>query len=464
MSNATSSSPGRRRLWVFPRSGWSGRGRYWLGGLLFAALLGPAGAAQDLLTSYRQALADDPQLAAADAALRAEREQLPQARALFLPQIGLEAGHGRTRQSIDDMPSMDSYDTTSYGVALTQPLFRKDSIARHGQARLSIEAAELHHAQARQALGLRLSQGYFRVLQAEDALRSFEAELAAIVQQLQSVQRALEVGTATAADLHDAQARHDLTQARRLQARNEVWVAREALQRITGQPVGELVGLGAGFDPILPSPADPHAWTERAEQHNLQVRLARRVLALSYREIERQRARRYPTVDLVARYGHQDGVRLGAMADELDVNESSVWVRLQMPLYTGGAVSAQVRQSQARKDEALAGLRHAARAAGLAAESAYRQLSANREQVRALEQALESIRINERSTQRGVEVGLRTTLDLLDIQRERFATERDVAAARYGYLLSYLELQAAVGETIGEDLIAIVNGFLTAAE
>lgn len=465
MSNTMPSAGGRKTLRLSTRvKGLARQSKVGLGALLFAGLLGPAAAAQDLLDSYRHAVADDPQLAAAAAALRAEREQLPQARSLFLPQIGLEAGQGRTRQNIDGMPSMDSYDTTAYGVALVQPLFRKESFTRYGQAQLAVEQAELSHALALQELGLRLSQAYFDVLLAEDSLRSFEAELAAISRQLQTVNRALEVGAATTADVNDAQARYDLTQARRLQALNEVRMAHETLRGITGQSMGELATLDAEFDPVPPTPGDSQSWTARAERDNLQIRLAQRNLALIAKEVERQQAQRYPTVDLVARYGRQDGVRMGGMLDELDVTESSVWVQLQMPLYTGGAVSAQVRESQARKDQALEQVRQATRAAGLAAESAYLQVNAHLEQVRALEQALSSMRDNEYTTQRSVEAGLRTTLDLLDIQRERFATERDLAAARYGYLLSYMELQAAVGAAIGEEVIEEINRFLVVKE
>ncbi|NLO80735.1 MAG: hypothetical protein GX093_10650, partial [Xanthomonadaceae bacterium] len=59
------------------------RGLYRLAGALLAVLLsGPALAVQDLLESYRLAQASDPQLAAAAAALRVERERLVQARAL----------------------------------------------------------------------------------------------------------------------------------------------------------------------------------------------------------------------------------------------------------------------------------------------------------------------------------------------------------------------------------------------
>src|SRR5690606_39704315 len=67
--------------------------------------------------------------------------------------------------------------------------------------------------------------------------------------------------------------------------------------------------------------------------------------------------------------------------------------------------SSDVCSSDLRQDQALEQVRATVRSASLAAESAYLQLTASLQQVRALEQALQSIRTNERSTQRGVELG-----------------------------------------------------------
>jgi outer membrane protein len=434
-------------------------GRYLIGALLLMGSAGSALAAQSLLDSYEQALEGDPQLAAAQAGLRAQEENLAQARSLFLPQVGLNAGANKVWQDTSpDLGAPDSYSSNSVGIGLTQPLFRMESFTIYGQAREIIDQAEFSYALARQDLGLRVSQAYFRVLQANDALQSYDAELAAISRQLQRSKRAFEVGTATIADVNDAQARSDLVQARRLQALNEVQLAREALRRITGQPVGELARLRESFDPVAPAPTDPDAWALRAESDNLQVRLARSALEVAKGEVDRQRAQRYPRVDLVASYGRQNGVLIGPA--ELNVTQGTVGVQLEMPLYTGGAVSARIRQAQANKDQGLEQVRQAVRSASLTAKSAYLMLESSLQQVRALEQALHSMLINEQSTQRGVELGLRTTLDLLDIQRDRFAAERDLAAARYGYLLNYLQLQAAVGGVVTPEAVQAVNQFL----
>lgn len=435
-------------------------GKRLLGAILLAGLIRPAAAEQDLLETYMQALEGDPRIAAAHARLRADRETLAQARSVFLPQIGLDAGASQVWQDVesDAFGGRRDYDTDSVGVGLTQPLFRKESFTLYEQAEVTIRQAELNYALAQQDLGLRVAEAYFRLLQAQDTLQTFEAELAALSQQLQRAKRAFELGTATVADVNEAQARFDLTGARRLQARNDVQLAREALGRITGQPVGELARLRQGSEPVKPEPAEPQTWVERAEQASLQVRLAQAAFELARDEVERQRAQRYPKVDLVGRYGRDSGVGLGGA--EQEVTQGSIGVQLHMPLYSGGAISSRVREAQANKDQALEQVRDAARTAGLAAETAFLQLSANLQQTRALEQALKSITVNQQSTRRGVELGLRTTLDLLDIQRERYAVERDLAAARYSYLLNYLQLQAAIGNAARPAAFRTVNQFL----
>lgn len=436
-----------------------------------AAAMGGAQAAQDLLTTYQQALRDDPQLAAAAARRRADDEKLAQARSLFLPSVGVQGDYYRVRQELGYgsvsneqlaallQDSESSYNTYSYGIQLTQPLFRKESFTLYKQAGIIVDQAELNYAIARQDLTLRVAESYFAVLQAENVVQSYDAELAAIEQQLARAKRAFELGAGTITDVNDAQARYDLTVARRLQALNDVRIAREALRRITGSPVGELAPLADGFAPPTPEPADAAAWAERAQQRNLQVLLAESALRLARDEIERQRAQHYPKVDLIARYGRQHQ-ELSMFQTEQTADQAQVGVTLTMPLYTGGAISSQIREAVANKDQALEQVRAARRGAALAAEQAYLSLDANLQQMRALEQALKSIRLNEESTRRGQELGLRTTLDVLNVQRERYAAERDLANARYGYLLNYLRLRAAVGDAVEEQAIEAVNQFL----
>lgn len=442
----------------------------WFGLLVaFIALPGRLPAeSRDLLDIYRLALEQDPQLQSARFRQRASEEVQVQARALFLPQLNLEADAGRTWESsqIGSNPrNSTDFNSWSAGVALSQPLFRMESFSLARQADIVSSTAELELAQARQDLLLRASQAYFNVLLTQDQLDTIDAELTAIESELRRARRALEVGTGTITDVNDAQARYDRVQADRLRAQNDLTVARETLSRLIGEAAGPLVGLAENFAAEPPTPMERSVWAERAERYNLAVRLTEQNLAQARENISEEQAGRYPQVDLVARYGrtHQSDVGLTqpGLAGEVDRDQSSIGVNVSMPLYTGGATSSRIRERRSQRDAAFSDTLAAKRDAALQAESAYLNLTSNLRQIQALEQALSSIRSTEQSTQRGLEVGVRTTLDLLNVQRERFEVERQLAEARYGYLLNYLDLQVAVGGGVDGSSIEDVNFFLT---
>ena len=73
-------------------------------------------------------------------------------------------------------------------------------------------------------------------------------------------------------------------------------------------------------------------------------------------------------------------------------------------------------------------------------------------QVKALEAALASSQKSLESTQLGLEVGVRTNVDVLNAQQQLTSAQRDLAAARYNFLLSVLNLKATVGSLSPSDL------------
>ncbi|KAB7627819.1 TolC family outer membrane protein [Alkalilimnicola sp. S0819] len=435
--------------------------------LSLALLLpGAAAAGQDLRDVMALALERDSQLAAARWQREADRERLPQARSLFLPRIQLEAGAERVRTVNEYSPNLPQVaedrdylsDNLRYGVGLVQPLFRAESFTLFGQAKTIIRQADLQYAAAEQNLLLRVSQAYFAVLQARDNLRAFDSEARAARELRDRAQRALEVGSGTITDLHNAQARLDLTEAQGLNARNELTLAGERLRRLTGTAADNIVGLRPAFVTLAPEPAAPEPWAEQAREGSLRVRLRQADWELAREEVQRQRAQRYPKVDLVARYGEESQERT-AFGPELRAEQRSIGVELSVPLYTGGAVSSQIRQASYQREAALEQLQDARREASLEAESAFLTLQSSALQLKALSQALQSTRSTEASTRRGQELGLQTALDVLNAQRERYATERDLAIARYRHLQAFLQLKAAVGQ-LDAEAIARVNAYL----
>ena len=179
---------------------------------VLAAALPAAGA--DLLSVYRDALVSDPVYQAARAQYNATAERLPQARAGYLPFINANLGMTRFWIDREGAPSFD-YTYKTYGVTLSQPIFRMQNWIAISQAEKTVLQAAATLSQAQQDLTIRASQAYFDVLLARDNVALSESQKAAIDQQLAQAKRNFEVGTATIVDTLEAQARYDQASPRR---------------------------------------------------------------------------------------------------------------------------------------------------------------------------------------------------------------------------------------------------------
>jgi outer membrane protein len=138
-----------------------------------------------------------------------------------------------------------------------------------------------------------------------------------------------------------------------------------------------------------------------------------------------------------------------------DTQNATIGLQLQMQLYQGGAISSRVREAVAKKQKAQDDVEAARRQAELDTRQAYLNLSSSVAQVSSYEQALISSQIQLDSTNLGYEVGVRTSVDVLNAQQQYFSAKRDLLQARYTYLLSQLKLKLAVGQLNEGDLAAL---------
>ena len=436
--------------------------------LLLAALFASCGAqAIDLLSAYRDALGYEAQISSARAALGAGREKLPQGRAGLLPLVNLSANSAwndieykaRTDPSSENKVK---YNSNGWSVSLSQPLFRWQNWESFKQAELAVVQAEAQYELARQDLTLRLAQNYFDVLLAEETLASAQAQKKAIEEQLASAKRNFEVGTATITDTHEAQARFDLTTAQEIAATNDLQVRRESLRTIIGKETAAIKTLKPAAQIVRPQPDDIKQWVNSAESNNLAVQLGRAGLEIASREIQKQRAGHYPTVDLVATRGRNsqsDTLSVGRVLPGSDTDITTVGVQLAIPLFAGGAIASRDREAASLREKASADLDNARRNAALSARQAYLGVTSGLSQVKALEQALVSSQSALDSNKLGYEVGVRINIDVLNAQQQLYATRRDLAKARFDTLIAQLKLKAAAG-TLSEDDISAVNGLL----
>jgi len=427
---------------------------------LSATALGAAGAA-DLVTVFRDAQTSDPVYQSARSQYMATLEKVPQARAGYLPLVAFTASGFRNdinfEHSVPPLGSSLAYNTNAYLLTLSQPIFRAQNWIAIDQAKLQVMQAEAILASAGQDLALRVSQAYFDVLLAQDNVALSESQKVAISEQLAQAKRNFEVGTATIVDTLEAQARYDQANAKEIADKNDLEVKRRALQLLVGRVPDSLVPVK---DPLVlapPVPADIEAWVNTGHESSYNVVSAKANAEIAKREVDRQRAGHLPTVDLSATYGEgYNPTTSSASIVGSNTVTGTVGLTLSMPIFQGGLTQSRVREALANRDRAEQDLENTERTVAQSVRTNFLNVTSGIAQVKALEQALASTQSQLESTILGRDVGVRTSVDVLNAQQQVYQTRRDLQQARYNYLLSTLRLKAAAG-TLTETDIEIVN-------
>lgn len=435
-------------------------------GCVILALSVPA-SAENLVELYQRARQYDAEFAAAQAANRAAQERLPQARSRFLPNINLNASTNYNNEDITFRGSTIApsgtrrYNSRGYNIALVQPLFNRENNAVLGRAQAEIDEADARLEVAGQDLILRVAQAYFDVLLAQDTVNYVAAQKAAVGEQLAQAKRNFEVGTATITDTHEAQARYDLITAQEIAAANDLEVRRRALERLTGARDATPTPLKANIPLDPPQPSAVEQWMQRATTQSPELKAQRALSEAARFDIERARSAKLPVVDAVANHG--DNRAGGGTFGGSDTRATSVGVQLNYQIFEGGARDSRVREAIANQERAQQAYADAERRVELAARQAYLGVTSGAAQVRALEQALTSSQASMDSTRLGFEVGVRTSVDVLNAQQQLTSARRELAQARYNYLLSRLRLEAAAGTLDEGDLRDVSSGMDTGA-
>ena len=418
--------------------------------------------AANLLEAFRLAEKNDPTYLQATAEYRATLEQRPQAFSQLLPSISLSADTSSNDQDISNNSNFGGsgeigFNSHGYSLSLSQPIFRYDRYLTLQQSDTVILQAETQLSEAQQALIIRIAERYFDVLSSIDNLEFAQAEVKSLSRQLEQANQRFEVGLSAITDVTEAQAGYDLAAAREIQATNEIDNAREAMRELTGQYITNVAILANEIPLVKPDPATIEKWTETALSQNLSILAAGHAAETARKEIKIQKAGHYPTLDLVASKNYDStGGRFGGTR----THGESIGIELNLPIYSGGLTSSQIREAHENYNVAMHTLEQARRSAQRLTRQAYLGVISGISQVMALKQAVVSSETALEATEAGFEVGTRTAVDVVASQRATSEARRNYSQAKYDYILDSLRLKQAAGTLSPED-IEQINQWLT---
>jgi outer membrane protein len=433
----------------------------------------PVARANDLLQLYHLALNHDATLQAALAQRNATIELKPQALAALLPQVSANASAQRERLGEQLIAPQTVASTTitgcqiaagaatqvcfgdghGYGLNLSQTLWSFQSFSQLREASAAAAAAEANLLAAQQSLVLRVAQAYFGVLSAHDALVTNQSARQSYGVLLNQARARQQTGVGPRSDSEQAQAYYDATAQAVIDSQNALEDAELLLSEVTGSAAAMVAALRDPIPLESPDPASVDDWVTAASKDNPLVRAAQLQVDAADRDIDVQHGKALPSVVLAAGRNRGWGdLTIGGNSADDQIGVSVTW-----PLFQGGRVASEVRQSRALWKQALAQYASARRDAERLTRSSYRGVVTGISRIAAARRSADSAGIAVEASKRNLEFALSTgaEFNLLSTQNGYFIAQSLYNQTRYDYLTALLTLKQQAGRLSEADLAAI---------
>ncbi|MCS0809949.1 TolC family outer membrane protein [Massilia agilis] len=420
-----------------------------------AALYGGSAGAVTLQQAYQAALKNDPTFRMNFYENEAGKENAVLGRAGLLPSVSAQFSNSRNVADIENIAANPAYNSTSHPryisrssvVQLRQSLLNLDAVARYRQGKVQAAQSEQQYDANVNEVATRVVSAYCDALFAEDQLALARVQRDMYLEQQKVNQRLFEKGEGTKTDMLETKARLDLAEAMLVESQDNVVAMRNTLEGVIGMDPGELDKLSDGFRVTDLDIGPFEKWQKLALERNHELAAGRLAVENTRLEISRNKAGHYPRVDFVASYSKGDSESLNTYTQNT-VNRS-VGVQVSIPIYAGGAVNAQTRQAAANYERTKADLDARTNKLMVELRKAHSVVQSSAHKIDALIKAVESGKELMKATEQSIKGGVRINLDLLNAQQQLFTSQRDLAQARYTYLLGMLRLRAIAG-TIGD--------------
>ena len=433
--------------------------RQFLCGLLMACA-GPV-QAMGLLEAYDLAIRNDPTFHAAIEERAAGEENRALGRSALLPTLSWNYNNSRNESEVTQASTRTDRDYRSYAATLTlqQPLLDYEAYARFRQGAAQALFSDERFRSKSQYLAVRVLSAYSQALLAQERIELSRAQKRAFSERLQLNQRLLEGGEGTRTDVLETQARLSMAVAEEIEAQDNQDAALRELEAMLGEPlqVEQLAPLVAHFVILPLEPQRFESWRELALANNPELASQHHALTAAEYEVERKRAGHLPKLSLYASSRQTSSDSESTYNQKYDTN--SVGIQLTVPLFAGGSVSASTRQAARQLSQAQYELDAQTASTLVDLRKQFNLNSSAAAKVRAYEMAVESAGALVQATQKSVSGGERVNLDVLDAEQQLFSAKRDLAEARYAYLLARVQLRYYAGVLNEGDLRQVAGYF-----
>lgn len=424
---------------------------YNLNRLVLAVICMPAYTnAASLQQAAQAALNYDSALQASKQTSEADKQKYWQGMSGMLPTLTLEGSWDRQEQP--DKKYQSGVTSHNYNVRVKQPLF---DMSKYAGWRKGAAIANTADAQARQAeeklLGT-VANAYFTVLYQQEVLQAAQAASHNFKQQMEKLQAGLNNGQNTRTEVDEAKANYAISQAKQIEASNQLLLAGEAVRRLSGINPDTLEPVD--FQCLTSTPYSTLSEAISAsQQRNTDIKVAMFQHDQADADVLAADAAHLPVVSLYASYGtnwsrndnDQNFLYDAIFGTNSKSNNLQYGVNVSVPLFAGGSQLSQSFEAAYRRESSRFSIIEAQRKAVQETRSAWLSLTNGKALISAEQNAVSSAREKVVSVKYGREMGFRTVNDEMDAQQKYYSALKDQAEARFNYLNALLNLAQSTG-------------------
>ena len=417
----------------------------------------------DLLSVYEEALEKDPNYNLNKADLQLNKEYLNQARSALGPRLNL-SGSSNWNEYYQEKELQNDYNTFSYNLNLSQPIFRLDSWFQSRRAKKNLDAAEARFAYQQQDLIIRVTRAYFNILSARSSLKTAQATEKAFENQFQQIVQRFNLGSASKIELAEAKAAFNRSTSDRVLAEGNLDISFEEINSIVGREVTLVAPLSDEMKLSIPD-GNLELIVKNGIDNNFLIKEAASRLLASKSNTRSKTANYLPKIDANANANRRTSKQytFDGLDSDLDLpffipqetENRNFSVQFSLPLFTSGLNSSQRRQAlleEVKSEEQVILIQRNITQQIRSLHSAIRTSKLN---VESLEASLESTKDALDATRLGYELNSRNLIDLLQAERSFSDVQNRLSQAKYSYIVTYLQFKQATGILDPDDLLEI---------
>ena len=436
-----------------------------LSALCLALAYSMPGAALTLLELYEQTLSSHPVLKSREFTIEQARAEKDQALSKLLPQLAATGNLSWNEFSQEQQVSAFSREqrmvTTRYqglrGVLQArQALFDLPSLLNWQGAGEGVRQTEREWEAAHMAVSSDLIDRYFAALETADEIGYLQGEKDLTASEIQRLRKMFERQLAPITDVYEVEAYQQSLLTHEIELQNARAVALEKLRETAGIPVPDVAPLVRESLPEVPGQIDQ--WAADAVRNHPGLLALQHQIEAADKMIASARAYHLPQLSLQMSETYADN---GGFDNRQfpRYTVGSLGLQVNVPLYSGGAVEAGVRdavaryhQAQEKYTEKQREIERETRTAWLNAKAGRARIDSTARETAAREKARDA-------QEKSYEYGIATITAVLEAKKNHLKARFEQAQARYDYIRALTALRLWAG-TLSRQDIEDLNGWL----